>query len=115
MTDLVPAAEVIDPLFAWKPVPGAVRYEVEISPSQDFAPGSKACCDQPMIGTSFAPTKVLKNNGYYWRVRAIDADGNYGDWSPGAAFTKTFDTVPPVSGPSIRGLRVIDNAGAPAR
>lgn len=114
MTDLVPAAEVIDPLFSWKPVPGAVRYEVEISPSQDFAPGSRVCCDQPMIGTSLSPTKVLKNNRYYWRVRAIDADGNFGDWSQGASFTKTFDTVPPVSGPSIKGLRVIDNFGAPA-
>ena len=111
MSDLVPAAEVIDPLFTWKPVAGAVRYEVEISPSQDFAPGSKVCCDQPMIGTSFSPTKVLKNNRYYWRVRAIDPDGNFGDWSKGAEFTKTFDTVPPVSGPSVRGFHVRDNWG----
>lgn len=111
MSDLIAATEVIDPLLSWRAVPGAVKYEVEISPSQDFAPGSKVCCDQPMIGTSFAPTKVLKNNRYYWRVRAIDADGNFGEWSQGAPFTKTFDTVPPVTSASIRGLRVRDNWG----
>jgi hypothetical protein len=111
VTDLVSAPEFFDPQFTWRAVPGAVKYEVEISPSQDFAPGSKVCCDQPMIGTSFAPTSVLKNNRYYWRVRAIDADGNIGAWSLGKEFTKSFDTVPQVAAPSIRGLRVRDNWG----
>ncbi|HEU0305111.1 MAG TPA: hypothetical protein VFR32_11085 [Gaiellaceae bacterium] len=113
LTDLISAPEVVDPLFTWRAVPGAVRYEVEISPSQDFAPGSKVCCALPMIGTSFAPTEVLKNNRYYWRVRAIDSDGNVGTWSIGPTFTKTFDTVPPVAGASIRGFHVRDNWGNP--
>jgi hypothetical protein len=113
VSDLISDSEVVDPLFTWRAVPGAVRYEVEISPSQDFAPGSKVCCDEAMIGTSLSPTKVLKNNRYYWRVRAVDPDGNFGNWSQGASFTKTFDTVPPVTGASIRGLRVRDNWGTP--
>ena len=86
VSDLISDAEVVDPLFTWRAVPGAVRYEVEISPSQDFAPGSKVCCDEAMIGTSLSPTKVLKNNRYYWRVRAVDPDGNFGNWSQGASF-----------------------------
>jgi len=111
MTDLAGAAELFDPLFSWSYVPGAARYEIEINSSQDFAPGSKVCCDQPFIGTSFAPTTVLKNNRYYWRVRAVDVDGNAGQWNLGKPFTKFFDTVPPVAGTSIKRLRVRDNLG----
>jgi hypothetical protein len=113
VTDLVAAAEVFDPQFAWDPIAGAARYEVEVNSSQDFAVGSKVCCDAPAIATSLSPTKVLRDNTYYWRMRAIDADGNAGDWNYGPSFTKTFDTVPPVAAPSIKNLRMRDNLADP--
>ena len=113
VADLNSAPEVFDPQFSWDLVPGAARYEVEVSSSQDFAPGSKVCCTGTTIGTSLSPTTVLKDNNYYWRVRAIDVDGNAGSWNHGPTFTKTFDNVPPVAGTSIKNLHMRDNFADP--
>jgi hypothetical protein len=105
VTDLNTDPRVFDPQFSWDPVPGAASYEVEVNPSQDFAVGSRVCCDETATGTSLSPLKLLPNNTYYWRVRAIDVDGNAGSWNLGPQFTKTFDDVTP----TIPGLRVRDN------
>jgi len=113
VTDLVPADEFFDPQFSWSPVPGATRYEVEVSSSQDFAPGSKVCCTQTTISTSLSSTVVFRDNTYYWRVRALDAAGNSGVWNLGPSFTKTFDKVPPVTGPSIKNLHLRDHLADP--
>ena len=104
---------MFDPLFSWDPVAGAARYELEINPSVDFAPGSKVCCASPVIGSSYAPTVVFKDNTYYWRVRALDTAGNPGVWNAGPTFTKTFDKVPPTPGPSIKNLRMRDHLADP--
>ena len=55
---------------------------------------------------------LLKDNVYYWRVRALDPDGNAGVWNYGPSFTKTFDKVAPagpVPGTSIKNLHMRDN------
>jgi protein-S-isoprenylcysteine O-methyltransferase Ste14 len=113
VNDLVAAPEVFDPQFSWDPIPGAARYEVEVSASQDFAPGSKVCCPESTIGTAYAPTQVLKDNRYYWRVRGIDVDGNPGVWNEGPVFEKRFDKVPPVEGTSIKNVRMRDHLADP--
>jgi hypothetical protein len=108
LSNLSAASRVFDPLFSWSPVPGAARYEVEINQSPDFAPGSKWCCTTPTIGTSFAPQQALGNNStYWWRVRAIDANGNAGQWNAGAPFTKAFDAATP----TIPNLTMRDSSG----
>jgi hypothetical protein len=124
VTDLVPQfPELYDPQFSWNPVPGAARYEVEISSSKDFASGSKVCCSGTTINTFVTPTILFKSNTYYWRIRAIDMDGHAGVWNcygdadplcqhPGS-FTKTFDNVPPVTAPSIKNLHMRDNLHDP--
>ncbi len=111
--DIFAAPEVFDPLFSWDPVAGAARYELDINPSVDFAPGSKVCCANPVIGTSYAPTVVFKDNTYYWRVRALDTSGNPGLWNAGPNFSKTFDKVPPTPGSSIKNLRMRDHLADP--
>ena len=103
-SDVADAAELFDPQFGWDPVPGAARYEVEINPSSDFTIGSKVCCTDLPVGTTYSPTEVLPNNTYYWRVRAKDAKGNAGVWNEGPPFVKTFDNAVP----SIQHLRMID-------
>ena len=113
VTDLNSADEVYDPQFSWDPVAGAARYEVEINSSSDFAAGSKVCCDSTTIATSLSPTAVFKDNTYYWRVRAIDPDGNAGVWNAGPSFTKTFDKVPVVAAPAIKNLHMRDNLADP--
>jgi hypothetical protein len=109
LTDLNPDSAVFDPMFSWNPVPGAARYEVEVNSAEDFPVGSKWCCTGTTTGTSLAPLKVLANNRYYWRVRAVDARGNAGVWNYGSQFTKAFDSVTP----SIPNLTVSDTHGNP--
>ena len=121
VTDVVPDPELYDARFSWDRVPGAARYEVEINSSVDFAPGSKVCCGGTTINTSLSPTLVFPDDTYYWRVRAMDMDGNTGLWNcygdptcqhPGSV-TKTFDNVPPATAPSIKNLRMRDNLDDP--
>jgi hypothetical protein len=116
LEDLNPAPEAYDPRFSWDPVPGASSYEVEVNSSSDFAPGSKVCCTGTTIATSLSPTVVFKDNVYYWRVRALDPEGNTGVWNEGTSFTKTFDKVAPagpVTGTAIKNLRMRDNLADP--
>ena len=116
--DLAPSTDVVDPRFSWDAVPGAARYEVEINADADFAPGSKFCCSATTVATVLSPKTVLLNNRYYWRVRAIDADGHFGDWNVwgdgagNAWFRKTFDTRDPGDPTfSINDLRLVDRNG----
>jgi hypothetical protein len=109
------AATFVDPQFEWDPIPGAARYEVEVNTSQDFAAGSKVCCADPTTGTSLSPTLLLANNtdlpdaqdGYHWRLRGIDLDGNAGHWNVGQSFRKAFDD----NVPTVPSLRIRDNLG----
>ena len=84
---------VVDPQLHWAPVAGAASYEVEINPSSDWAVGSRVCCDELITGTSISPRKLLPNNTYYTRIRAVDPDGNAGRWNAGPNFRKAFDLV----------------------
>jgi hypothetical protein len=104
--DLSPVADEYEPKFSWDRVPGAATYEVEVNSAQDFAPGSKVCCDDKSVGTSLAPKKVFPNNLYYWRVRALDPNGISGVWNAGPTFNKAFN-------PTIQNLHLRDNHGTP--
>jgi hypothetical protein len=105
---------VQDPFLSWAPIAGAAKYDVEINSSPDFPAGSKWCCSTPTIGTSLAPQQALANDSsYWWRVRALDANGNAGQWNYGgssslAAFRKVFDGTTP----TIPKLTVRDANGA---
>jgi hypothetical protein len=103
----------MDPRFSWDAVPGAARYEVEVNSSQDFAAGSKVCCSSTTIATSLTPTVLFKDNVYYWRIRAIDPDGNAGIWNVGPSFSKAFAKSPPVTAPVVKNLRMRDNLADP--
>jgi len=108
VNDLNSDPRVYDPQFAWNRVPGAASYDVEVNSSQDFPVGSKVCCADTTVGTSLSPAKVFPNNTYYWRVRALDADGRSGVWNVGAPFQKTFDPVVP----SVPNLALQENDAA---
>ena len=74
------------------------------------------CCSDTTTGTSLSPAKLLANNtgsgesgdpeqfGYWWRVRAVDPDGNSGEWNYGQPFDKTYPA-------SIASLHLRDNLG----
>jgi hypothetical protein len=95
VTDMDVHEDVFDPLFSWDPVAGAVKYEVEVysaSGARDYSEASKVCCTDAPVMNALAPKLVLKDNSYYWRVRALDAAGHTGVWNDGPDFTKTFGT-----------------------
>lgn len=105
VADLNADLRVFDPFFGWDAVAGASSYELEINPSADFAVGSKVCCSEVIIGTSHSPKKTLPNNTYYWRMRAVDLDGQAGVWNYGEPFRQAFDDVQP----TIPNLHMRDN------
>jgi hypothetical protein len=86
---------LLSPTLSWAPVAGAAQYQVEINPAQDFSPGSKVCCTDLTTGASLSPVHYLPNNVYYWRVRAVDINGNAGVWNQGPSFRKAFDDQTP--------------------
>ena len=81
---------------------GAAGYQVEVNFSSDWAAGSKVCCDPinfltqaSTLGTSLSPAVVLDNNTYFWRVRAIDSEGNAGVWNVGRPSPRRSTTCLP--------------------
>ncbi len=84
------------PFFSWQPVPGAQQYQIQIDDSNEFN------------GTLIADIKIYNATTYtqndwqkvplaidgYWRVRAIDAAGNYTPWSETRSFRTAYAVAP---------------------
>ena len=72
--------EVGDVVVDWAPVPGARSYDVEISdgPTFDAATTTSATGVQ---GTRYSPKVTLNNDQFWWRVRAVDLNGQATEWS----------------------------------
>lgn len=71
------------PNLEWSSVSGGSRYQVEVDNNADFSsPEFTATTTRP-----FVQTKTLIGRTFYWRVRARDAAGNWGNWSAVFSFT----------------------------
>ena len=67
------------PPFNWNAVPGAAGYELRIADSQ---PGLDSAATVSVTGTTYTPSAALTiGQTHYWRVRAVDKDGQKMDWS----------------------------------
>lgn len=81
--------------FAWSKVPGASRYEIEISGSPDFAPVlHREVADR----ADLLWTGELGEGTYWWRVRSAGED-RPGPWSAAATFR--FSLRPPPDAPQL--------------
>jgi hypothetical protein len=103
---------VEDVVLSWAPVVGAEKYEVDISRDQDFPSAGPGVTNGPdwvtmpratTFGAKYSPMPTLDNAvTWYWRVRAVDFDGNRSDWqSVPFVFKRAWgDMVDGIDGPA---------------
>ena len=90
-----PNYQIQDVVLDWKPVPGAVSYEVEVATNTDFSDGSLIDRRTNIRGSRFSPATTYDNNGYYWRVRAVDTAGQPTPWTEARYnFNRTWQQRP---------------------
>ena len=74
------------PTLKWNAVTGAAKYEVYRARSKD----GDYIKYSTVTGTSYTNTDYIENgNTYYYKVRALDADGTAGAWSSVVSVTYT--------------------------
>ena len=78
------------PELTWNAANYAVSYHIQVSTSSRFTTIVQEMDD---ITNLAYIAGELPDGRYYWRVRAVNAIGNYGGWSK--AFYFTVDTLPP--------------------
>jgi hypothetical protein len=64
----------------WSAIPKAQRYRIQISRSRLFVPDATEV-DLDNRTEDFVRVKVSREGSYFWRVAAIDGNGNPSDWS----------------------------------
>ena len=89
---------------SWNTVNGAANYEYQVSSSGATDGGALSgpiiWTDSGTYDQNSTPGTVIRHNGpttdgiYYWQVRAIDSESNFGAWS--VVNKVTVDTTPPV-------------------
>jgi len=88
------------PTLKWNAVTGAAKYEVYRARSQsgDYIKYST------VTGTSYTNTSYIENgNTYYYKVRALDANGTAGAWSSIVSVTYRAASTGTLSAPTVTG------------
>ena len=96
------------PTLKWNAVSGAAKYEVYRARSMngDYIKYST------VTGTSYTNTSYIENgNTYYYKVRALDANGTAGAWSSIVSVTYRAASTGTLSAPSVTGGK--DSQGRP--
>ncbi len=75
------------PLMTWKPVGGAVKYQVQIAADKGFNP---SLIDFQTLNKKYITPKQFANGLYFWRVRAWNVAGKSGRWSSIRKYTKKW-------------------------
>jgi hypothetical protein len=79
----------------WDPVAGAAKYQIQVSPNEDFS--NNVVVDSIVWGTRYSPPTGLNNGAYFWHVRARDKESgsaNNGGWSETRVFTRGWPDRP---------------------
>jgi hypothetical protein len=87
------------PIFTWKPVSRAAKYEFQLSADSGF----RSVVTGGSVDTrnkAFTLDRSLADGDYYWRVRAVNAKDDAGRWSAGRSFTKRWSARPTLLSPT---------------
>lgn len=72
------------PHLSWTSIPEAAEHVIEIARDEGF--GVVVDRDRIAVVSRYVPRRPLGAGGYFWRVRAVGADGSEGPWSQTARF-----------------------------
>ncbi|MEO6712239.1 MAG: hypothetical protein ABIM89_02285, partial [Mycobacteriales bacterium] len=83
--------QVTDVQLSWTAVPGAASYRVDVATDAAFSSGSRLP-NSPFtsFSTVYSPPRSFINGGYFWRVSAVDTNGNDGGPSVTRQFTRAW-------------------------
>ena len=96
------------PTLTWKAVSGAAKYEVYRARSKD----GDYIKYSTVTGTSYTNTSYIEDgNTYYYKVRALDANGTAGAWSSIVSVTYRAASTGTLSAPAVTGGK--DSQGRP--
>jgi hypothetical protein len=90
------------PAFAWNAVAGAARYEVQFAADAGFNSPVLGRGDDQFFTRNTRATlkKTVPNGTYFWRVRAVAADGSVSAWSPPRSLRKAWTAAPALQAPA---------------
>jgi hypothetical protein len=95
------ARSVDDVTFGWRaPVETGLSYQLEVGPSPDREDGALVGSTRHDVGSLDLLRSDLPEGTWFWRVRAIDAAGNKGQWSTVWSVTIDVPTVTPPAPPA---------------
>ena len=88
------------PVFSWDPVPGADRYDFQISADPGFT--------TPVTGSDLFRTrnaratlkKTVEDGTYWWRVRSLSLTNELSAWSSPRSFQKLWEEAPTLVAPA---------------
>ena len=96
------------PTLTWKAVTGAAKYEVYRARSRS----GEYIKYSTVTGTSYTNTSYIEDgNTYYYKVRALDANGTAGAWSSIVSVTYRAASTGTLSAPAVTGGN--DSRGRP--
>jgi hypothetical protein len=82
------------PIFSWTPVPGAARYQIQISQNPSFSPIYE---ESYTSNTTYAHQSNYQGTSHYWwRVRPIDGGGEFGVASDVSEYQSVYTSTAPI-------------------
>jgi hypothetical protein len=86
------------PVFSWRQVRRAERYEIQLSADPGFRSNVLGRNGQTH-NTAFTLEDALADGEYHWRVRGVRSNGQAGRWSRARTFAKRWAQRPDLLGP----------------